>query len=184
MTIFYTVPYSGKAKYQKQYDWILKAIQKTGVDVISPELDNYQQVLKPSELKKYHDPKIIHYESIRRGIDMADAVIIDVTYPGTRIGFEIGLAVFDKKYVLCLSLEEDFSEKINNRYVLGAKYSELTIDEIIEDFVAKVNKNTLTERFNCFLSPAQVSHLQSKSLSEDINMSEYVRKLIDGDRKQ
>jgi 3-methyladenine DNA glycosylase/8-oxoguanine DNA glycosylase len=93
------------------------------------------------------------------------------------------LAVFDKKYVLCLSLDEDFSEKINNRYVLGAKYSELTIDEIIEDFVAKVSKNILTERFNCFLSPAQVHYLQSQSLSKNINMSEYVRELIDRDRK-
>lgn len=183
MTIFYTVPYSGKAKYQKQYDWILKAIQKTNVEIISPELDNYQQVLKPSELKKYHDPKIIHYESIRRGIDLADAVIIDVTQPGTRIGYEIGLAVFDKKYVLCLSLDEDFSEKINNRYVLGAQYTELTIDEIVEDFVAKVSKNILTERFNCFLSPAQVQYLQSASSVQNINMSEYVRELIDRDRK-
>ncbi len=183
MTIFFTASFDGKQKYQKQYDYIIKAIQKTGVDLVSPELANYQQNLRPSEIKKYKDPKILHYEAIRRSIDLADAVIIDVTYSNTHIGYEIALAAANKKYVLCLSQDEDFSNKINNRYVLGAKYSELTIDEIIEDFVAKVNKNILTERFNCFLSPAQTSHLQSKSISEGINMSEYVRELIDRDRK-
>lgn len=184
MTVFFTAAFKGKAKYQKQYDWIVSAIQKTGIDLISPELGNYTSVLRPSEIAKYKDPRVIHYEAIRRGISLADAVIIDVTYDNTHVGYEIALAASEKKYVLCLSLDEDFSEKINNRYVLGAKYTELTIDEIIEDFVAKVSKNILTERFNCFLSPAQITHLQSKSLSEGINMSEYVRELIDRDRKQ
>ena len=135
------------------------------------------------EIKKFKDPKILHYEAIRRSIELADAVIIDVTYSNTHIGYEIALAAANKKYVLCLSLDEDFSEKINNRYVLGAKYTELTIDETIEDFVAKISKNILTERFNCFLSPAQILHVQSRSLSENINMSEYIRELIDRDRK-
>ena len=183
MTIFFTASFDGKQKYQKQYDLIVQAIQKTGVELISPELANYQQNLRPSEIKKFKDPRILHYEAIRRSIELADAVIIDVTYSNTHIGYEIALAAAAKKYVLCLSLTEDFSEKINNRYVLGAQYTELTIDEMIEDFVAKVNKNILTERFNCFLSPAQVSHLQSRSLAENINMSEYVRELIDRDRK-
>lgn len=183
MTIFFTASFDGKKYYQKQYDFIVKAIQKTDVELISPELKNYQQSLRPSEIKKFKDPKILHYEAIRRSIELADAVIIDVTYSNTHIGYEIALAAANKKYVLCLSLDEDFSEKINNRYVLGAKYTELTIDETIEDFVAKISKNILTERFNCFLSPAQILHVQSRSLSENINMSEYIRELIDRDRK-
>lgn len=184
MTIFFTASFDGKRKYQKQYDLIIKAIQKTGVELISPELKNYQQSLRPSEIKKYHDPKKIHYEAIRRSISLADAVVIEVTYDNTHVGYEIALAALEKKYVLCLSLDEDFSEKINNRYVLGAKYTELTIDEIVEDFVVKVNKNTLTERFNCFISSSQVQHLQSRAASEGVNMSEYVRELIDRDRKK
>jgi hypothetical protein len=184
MKVFYTASYAGKQKYQKHYDQILEALERQPeVEVISPEKGNYKNTLSLREMQKIGDPKKIHYEAIRRGIGWADAVIIEMSNEDFQLGHEATLAMQGKKHVLCLSIFEDFSEKILNRYFHGAKYTELTVDELIDDFVDKARKELLIERFNCFLSISQVQHLEGAARDHGVNMSEYLRILIDADRK-
>ncbi len=183
MKIFYTASYYGKSKYQKYYSMVLRAIEDIpNIVVISPEKENYLQILSNSERKALKEPKKIHYEAIRRGILWADAVIIEISNEDFQLGHEATLAIQNKKHVLCLSTHEDFGEKIGNRYFKGAKYNEYNVEEIVENFVSTVKKNQFSERFNCFLTTSQISYLKEKAKKEHMNTSEYIRSLIDEDR--
>jgi len=183
MKIFYTASYYGKKTYQQYYNFVLQALKQTRSTIISPEIGNYKEVLTPSDLKRLRYPKKIHYEAIRKGILQSDAVVIEISHEDFQLGHEATLAIQSKKYVLCLSTHEDFSEKINNKYFIAAKYNEYNIEEIVDNFLILVNKNKYSSRFNCFLTPQQLQYLESASKKEGINMSEYLRNLIDQDQE-
>jgi hypothetical protein len=183
MKVFYTAAFSGKEKYQKYYDSVLQAIEATGVEVISPEKGNYKDILTKSEQNRLTKERQVHYEAIRKGILWADVVIIENSQESFQLGMEAAFAMLSKKPVLCVSIIEDFSEKIVNPYFSAAKYNEYNIDEIIADFIHRHNKGHLSERFNLFLSPRQVAYLEKVTKNKGINKSEYLRDLIEKDQK-
>lgn len=183
LKIFYTASFLGKQKYQKYFNAVREAIEACGVELVSPEKGNYKDVMTEKEIDALRDPKLVHYEAIRRGISWADAVIIEISNEDFQLGHEATLAINSHKHVLCLSLFEDFSEKIENRYFHGAKYSELNVDLIVADFLKMVEGERLDERFNLFLSTAQTEYLEKSAETLGINKSEYVRRLIEKDRR-
>lgn len=183
MKIFYTASYYGKEKYQKDYDLVLKSITETGVEILSPERGNYLSILQKKELKRFKNQKQIHYEAIRKGIQWADAVIIEISNEDFQLGHEATLAIQSKKHVLCLSIHEDLSEKIIHQYFHGAKYNEYNIEEVVDNFIEMVKNEQLDKRFNLFLSSRQFTYLESVARRKAVNMSEYIRMLIDEDRK-
>lgn len=184
MKVFYTASYYGKQKYQQHYDMVLKAIESTGVELISPEKGNYKKLLTRRNIERLKKDRRIHYEAIRKGIIWADAVIIEISNEDFQLGHEATLAVSVKKHVLCLSIHEDFSEKINHQYFHGAKYNQFNVEEVVVDFIERAKKERLSERFNCFLSPRQLEYLDKVAAKQSIGMSEYVRLLIDNDRSR
>lgn len=183
MRVFYTASFYGKAKYQKQYDLVLGAIEQTSVDIISPEKGNYTNILSANLKKSFKSERIIHSEAIKRGILSSDAVIIEASHEDFQLGYEAGFAVENKKPLLCLSIHENFTDKMRYRYFTGFKYNEYNIEEIVEDFISAVQKDQFSERFNCFLNPSQLHHLRNKAKENDMNTSEYLRSLIDEDRR-
>lgn len=180
--VFFTASYSGKAKYQQKYNWCINAIKRNNVDLISPELGNYLDVLSGSEKKVYEgDQKAMHYEAIRRGILWADLVIIETSDENFQVGHEATIAMVMRKPVLALSIFEDFGVKIKHKYFQGAKYNGFNIDEIITSFINKHSKAEFNERFNLFLSKEQVEKVLKKSQKLGVNKSEYIRRLLDED---
>ena len=182
MIIFYTVSYYGKSKYQKNYNLVLNAIEAAGIKIISPEKGNYLDVLNSQFKGKIKDKETLHYHAIRKGILMADAVIIEASFEDFQLGAEAGYAVENKKPLLCLSINENFSKKMHYRYFQGAKYNQFNIEEIVNNFIKRVEAEHYSERFNCFISPTQLSYLKRKAKSDNVTASEYIRKLIDDDR--
>lgn len=184
MTIFYTASWFGKKKYQQEYDLVRQTIESFGVKLISTEGGNYKDVLDEStRIKLKDEPKLLHYEAIRQGIHLADAIIIETSNEDFQLGHEASLAIAEKKPVLCLSVNEDLSKRIYNDYFFGAKYSSSNVKKVIQDFLAKARQLSLSKRFNLFLYPHQVEYLQQAAKREGINMSEYIRKLISLDRR-
>ena len=183
MKVFYTASYQGKNKYQKYYDLVLAALEKTGVVVISPEKGNYKRVLSVRERVRLGEKeKLVHYEAIKKGISSADAVIIEISNEDFQLGHEATLTIQVKKHVLCLSIYEDFSQKISNRYFHGARYNEYDVEEIVGEFVRKAKRELLGLRFNCFLSASEVEYLGKRAGEEGVSKSEYLRELIDKDK--
>lgn len=169
MNIFFTASYTGKAKYQKYYDLIIDSIKKTGVSLQSPELD-----------KNFPTPdNVLHYQKIKDGIYNSDAVIMDVSEEGFQLGYEAAMSVQNKKHVLILSINRDFSQKIDNRYFHAAKYSEMNIEEIISDFINSLQKHQFDQRFNFFLSQKQLDTISLNANKHNQTKSDYLRNLID-----
>lgn len=170
LKIFFTASYHGKAKYQKYFDMVRTALEKQDIELVSPEKGNVD----------LGQTKESHYVGIKKGIMWADAVVIDISEEGFQLGHEATLAMQTRKHVLCLSIHEDFSEKIKNRYFHGAKYSEYNIEEVVEEFVKRARKELLNIRFNVFLSARQMEKLQIEAKKRGINMSECIREMVDG----
>ena len=183
MKIFYTTSFYGKDKYQKNYDLVLKTLDETGVEVLSPEKGNYLGLLNKKLTDKLKDPKKIHYEAIRKGIASSQAVVIEISNEDFQLGHEATLAIQGRKHVLCLSINEDFSKKIINPYFHGAKYNLYNVEEVVQDFIKMVRQESLGERFNMFLSSKQIEFLDKAAKDRSLNKSEYIRMLIDNDRR-
>jgi len=183
MVIFYTSSYYGKAKYQKWYDLVRKTIKEFHIELLSPEEGNYQDVLNEETKRHITDPKVLHYEAIRQSIHQAEVMIVEVSHEDIQLGHEITLALSEKKPVLCLSIHEDFSKKIHNDYFVGARYNEHTVKSIIQNFLARARELTLSKRFNMFLYPSQIDYLEKIGKQSGMNMSEYIRHLINLDKR-
>jgi predicted protein tyrosine phosphatase len=105
--------------------------------------------------------------------------VIEISHEDFQLGHEATLAIMAKKPVLCLSIHEDFSKKIVNPYFFAAKYSESNIEEIVDNFIKRVDKESLNQRFNLFLSKRQLVNLEIASKKMGMNNSEYLRMLLD-----
>lgn len=182
MKVFYTASIHGKKRYQEYYDLVLETLDIYCDHIISPELGNYLKTVSQKEKLKLKDLHKIHYEAVRRGIEQADLVIIEISYPDFQLGHEATLAIQKKKPTLCLSINEDMSKKIDSPYFFGAKYDVNNIDEIISQFVKQNSKNILNNRFNMFLSNSQLQYLDEISKRKGMSSSAYLRWLIDKDR--
>ena len=181
MRVFWTASYYGKSKYQKYYDLVSQTLDsQPGLEIIATEKGNYLSLVPPTLQKKLAgNPQKLHYQAVRRGIVWADAVIIEISNEDFQLGHETTLALDSKKHVLCLSIHEDFSTKIDNRYFHGARYNKMTIDETIEDFLQLAQKDLLSHRFNLFLTSSQEQFLKQKGEEYGSGASDYLRTLID-----
>lgn len=148
---------------------VRSALESQDIELVSPEKGNVD----------LGQTKESHYVGIKKGIMWADAVVIDISEEGFQLGHEATLAMQTRKHVLCLSIHEDFSEKIKNRYFHGAKYSEFNIGEVVEEFVKRARKELLNIRFNVFLSARQMEIVEGQAKRDGVNRSEYIRGLID-----
>lgn len=184
MKIFFTCSYKGKELYQKEYDMIIRVLQEEPIDLIGTEVGNYMQLLPKSVKDRYQDEKRLHYEAVRYGILHSDAVILEISQEDFQLGHEATLAIQAKKHVLCLSIHEDFSKKISNEYFHGAKYSKYDITTYIEDFLALLQEEKLSNRFNMFLTPDQIRYVQDVAEGKGMTMSEYIRELINDDKQK
>lgn len=181
MKLFWTASYHGKDQYQTSYDLVGHAIDaQPDLDVIATEKGNYQNILPPTIRQKLAgSPQKLHYEAIRRGILWADAVIIEISHEDFQLGHEASLAMQAKKHVLCLSIHEDYSPKLDNRYFHAARYNKMTVAEQIESFLKLARRDLLTQRFNLFLTSSQLQHVKQKGAESREGASNYIRHLID-----
>lgn len=179
MKIFFTASYRGKQKYQKEYDKILAKLRNLDLEIISPELGNYKSLLSEIELENIKEEHELHYLAIKKGIVWANAVIIEISEEDFQLGHEATLAIQINKHVLCLSLHEDYSKKIINRYFHAGKYNDFSYEILIEEFVDKISQEELRNRFNLFLSDRQKASLENSAKEIGVNMSEYLRMLLD-----
>jgi len=93
----------------------------------------------------------------------------------------VAIAVQTKKHVLCLSLNEDYSLKIHNEYLHGARYDRYNLARLLRNFFVSIAKEKLKNRYNMFLSDKQLAYVRERAELEEVSTSEYIRKLIEDD---
>ncbi len=186
MNIFFSASYRGREQYKTQLDLIHDTIAEfKSVNLISPAWkDNYEPLLRATKISRATQSRFAEYQAIRKGIRISEAVIFEVSHESFQVGHEVSFALAEKKPVLCLSLHEDFSQRIQNEYFFGAKYTPETIHGIIQDFLARVRELSLSKRFNLFLYPHQLEYVKEQGEKMGMNMSEYIRYLINLDKQR
>lgn len=179
MRVFLASSYYGMDKYKDSYTLILEKLKSENIELLSFQSRNLISTLRLTEFAKKRSKASVHSESIVRGIKWAQAVIFEVSHEDLKLGFELNSAITNHKPILALSLHEDFSKKIDHPLFFGAKYNSKNIDGIIHKFIEDNKKELLSERFNLFLSPRQLTKLTSQAQDRKMNSSEFLRFLID-----
>ncbi|MBP9758957.1 Eco57I restriction-modification methylase domain-containing protein [Candidatus Dojkabacteria bacterium] len=126
------------------------------------------------------------YSEANKRIKSCDIVITETSYsPSPGLGFEVGIAIHERKPVLILSSEESniiLSEVIEGnppRYMTVAKYGKnKSIEKIISDFI-KDAKQKLDTKF-ILIIPAEIDrYLEWASKEKRMHKAQLVREAID-----
>ena len=186
MTVFCTWSYRGQKESPQTYEALIDTLESfKSIQVISPYLKNtYQPLVEAVTGKSDLESRYAGYQAMRKGIRLADAVIFETSTESFQIGHEVSYALTLKKPTFCLSQHEDFSQRIEHDYFFGSRYNLTNLKPKIQDFLAAARDMTQSERFNLFLYPHQVEYLKLESQKHGMNMSEYMRFLINHDRSQ
>lgn len=184
MTVFFTTSLRGRVKFSQEFDYVYQVVSNfKSIKLISPYWkDNYQPFVRAAKKRKISNSRLLEYNAMRQAIRYSDAVIIEASHESFQLGVEAHFALTEKKPVLCLSLKEDFGSRIQNDYFFGKKYTKKNLRPIIQDFLAHVRDINLSRRFNMFLYPHQIKHLHQQAKQNKMNLSEYIRHLINIDR--
>lgn len=179
MKVFFTSSLEGKKQFQDCYDSIIETLAKNRVEVISREIQEYESLLNPKSIEGL-SPDEIHYKFVKKGISLANAVVIEASLSKFQLGHEATLALLYNKPVLCVSQAKDYSIQIKHPKFYAQKYkTKKDLEVIIKDFVDELENKYLSVRFNAFLSPEQKTFLDWYGERNKMNASEVVRELID-----
>lgn len=193
MKAFFTHSFRGKGKYQNNYNLIHSAILDLGIDLTTPASNSYQQDLYelakkrgidiPIPITSPYDERLKDIQStlMRQYILKNDVFIVENTMQSFKLGMEVSYAIEKKIPTLVLSGTEDISQFIENKYFFGAKYSKYNIKSCLKEFLHDSSRKVLSKRFNMYISEDQYEYLLTASQKNAMNISEYIRLLIDRD---
>lgn len=150
-----------------------------GCHVIGLEVGRYEDLLA-SEFIKNKPHNEVHYAYIRKGILMAQAIIVEVSVDKFRLGYEAALAAVFNKPILCISMNKDYSTKIMHPEFYAEKYRSISdIEQILQKFINKIKKKNFSVRFHGYITPKQKNFLDWYSKRINKNASEIIRELLD-----
>lgn len=186
MKIFYTVSRTGVAKFGREFQLVLDELKKRNLDVIATMDRSYRKYLVdlrnvPDVSQSEDKYKYVNDSAVKRAIFISDATIIEASYPSFRLGFEAHLALSQQKPVLVLSKERNYANLIDSPNFFGAKYTEFTLPDILDNFISHVKKYKLRNRFNLFVSDNEKEYLKKAAKVNGVSMSSYIRKLVQKD---
>lgn len=128
----------------------------------------------------YHVQK---YKEAEKAIKLADAVIIEVSYPGRRIGFEIARALGEKKIVIALFKK---GSKLNVSPIIGNRSKNYILQEYGEDNLIenveralKEAKKLLDTKFILIISPEIDQYLEWSSDTRRMHKAQIVRNAVE-----
>lgn len=179
MKVFFTASYSAKEQYQPVYDKVVAHLKKRGDQIISLEVQSYEDVLGVRTVSKL--PKDdIHYTYIKKGMARCDAVIIEASTDKFRLGHEATIALFYNKPVLCISDKKDYSSTIKHPGFYSEEYVDASeVPGIVDRFLKMCEKKILPVRFNGFFSSSQMNFLKWYGNKTGKTVSELLRGMVD-----
>jgi hypothetical protein len=169
---------TGLEKIPANYLLIRRSLRKIGYsltrDWLNPQVD-----------KKTSSSAMAFQETVK-AINNSDAVILEGTYDTSSVGKQLMLALNLELPVLILyyrnldanSSLDKFIDKETSKLVKRAVYTEVNLNEKLEDFFSWASKNTNTVRFNLEVERRLDNYLKNKAKRNKTSKSEEIRKLI------
>ena len=152
------------AEHSVAYDWIEGAF-KSEIETKAPASD-WNAI----------------YKDNLGAIAQADVVIAETTYENFAVGYQVAVAVQQKKPVLLLRHAEAdknaFVTGVEDGWVKHREYNEETIDEIVNEFLAENDITTKDMRFNFFIDRSIYNYLRWSALKTGKTKAEILRELV------
>jgi hypothetical protein len=178
MKVYFTASITGKTQYLKNYLAIVRHLESKGHTVqahhILDRTESEMRIQTKEDRLKFHKQLIAW-------IQQADCMIVEASFPSISVGYEISLALQNRKPVLILYSEGDAPNlfaSYNDEKLICEKYSLETVNGIIDDFTSFASGAADT-RFTFFITPKIAAFLDKISVDKKIPKSVYLRKLIE-----
>lgn len=180
MNIYFTASIVGKKEFLSNYVAIVDALKAKGNTVQAEHILN---ITEPEIHMKTREERLKFHKKLETWIQSADFMVVESSFPSISVGYEISLALQNRKPVLMLYSVGDppslFAYHEDEKF-LCEKYTIETVDSIIEDFLHFVQGEADT-RFTFFISSKQAAHLTKQAKKLRMPKSVYLRNLIDSD---
>ena len=178
MKVYFTASITGKKQYLPNYLKIVRYLESKGHTVQAHHiLDSTESEMR---LKTKED-RLKFHKQLSTWIQNADFMVVEASFPSISVGYEISLALQNRKPVLILYSEGDAPNlfaSFNDEKLVCEKYTMETVTELIEDFMCYAS-GACDTRFTFFITPKIATFLDTVSVKEKIPKSVYLRKLIE-----
>jgi hypothetical protein len=178
MKVYFTASITGKVQYLPNYLTIVKYLESKGHTVQAHHILDTSE----SEMRlKTKENRLHFHKQLTTWIQDADFMVVEASFPSISVGYEISLALQNRKPVLILYSEGDAPNlfaSFNDEKLICEKYSLSTIKGVIDDFISYAS-GTADTRFTFFITPKIAAFLDKISVDEKIPKSVYLRKLIE-----
>lgn len=179
MNIYFACSSAEIEKHKETYLQVIRSIKELGHKISVDWLERSLEDGKSDQEWK----EIIKKEGIR-AIKRSDALIAEVSLPSSSVGYQVALAISDKRPVLCL-YSADFGEKkppkvidANSSSLLRInKYSRSTLRQIVSKFLISVAGKRLV-KFNFIVTPEIEEYLDWASKDGKNSKSEILREKV------
>lgn len=180
MTIYFSAALAQSHLYQKYYQRIVAQLEKLGHTV----LQDTTQVSLSDAISKSDQERIAYYKHVLQWIGKADVVVLEVSFPSTlHIGHELSLAIDKGRPVVALyhqGKEPSFFLGLEEEKIFWGEYANDDLEAIVREGIAYAANQTET-RYNLFLSPKHIAHLDAMAKATKMPKSTYMRTLIEKD---
>lgn len=172
-----------KTKLEEEIEYfraIVQSIHKKGYALA-------QDWLEPAYLTQTHSKtQKVDWSDVCRAmietIPKCDIVIAEISTKSFGVGYDVGLAVSQKKPTLLLRRDdiskEAFLGGLDHPYVQKREYNLNTIDQIISGFLEQYDAQNKDIRFNLFIDTKLNGYLKRTSMGTGKTKAEIVRELL------
>lgn len=179
MKIYVSAPNEHREKLEDFYKAIAK-LANSGHKMIDVYKDG------KSESAGDVDALVKKYKESERGIRESDIYLVDVSFPGRRVGFEIARALDERKFIIALYKEDsDKSAKRiapliveNNKHVFFKGYTSDTIESIVNQGL-NLAKDKMDTKFILIISPEINRYLEWSADQRRMHKAQIVRNAVE-----
>lgn len=178
MKVYFTASITGKNHYLPNYLKIVRHLESKGHSVQAHHILDSTETQMRLETK---EERLKFHRQLTTWIQNSDFMIVEASFPSISVGYEISLALQNRKPVLILYSDGDAPNlfaSFSDEKLVCEKYTTETVTEIIDDFLCYAS-GACDTRFTFFITPAIAAFLENISRTEKIPKSVYLRKLIE-----
>jgi len=178
MKVYFTASITGKKQYLPNYLTIVRHLESKGHTVQAHHILDKTE----SEMRlQTREDRLRFHKKLISWIQDADFMIVEASFPSISVGYEISLALQNRKPVLILYSEGDAPNlfaSFNDEKLVCEKYTLTSVKELIDDFICYAS-GACDTRFTFFITPKISTFLEKISVEQKIPKSVYLRSLIE-----
>lgn len=178
MKVYFTASVVGKPEFIKNYQKIIDFVKTRGFKI---QAEHILAATEESIRLQTREQRLTFQRQTEKWIQDCDFMIAETSFPSISVGYEISLALQNRKPVLILYSVGDPPSLFafhSDEKLVAEKYTLDTVEETIDEFIQYM-RGAADTRFTFFITPQIAAYLDKLSRKEKVPKSVYLRKLIE-----